>query len=241
MKKTLIVGDVHGCGLELHQMIHQVNPTEIILVGDVFDRAPFGTVVWELIQEHNIKQVLGNHEVKFINFLEGKKDSVPPHYTAFLNQFVGEGFELKELYDYLKSLPTLIKINDNSIVAHAGANLINPFESDFNMNVYGRIKSNSKYKEQSKTDWGESYAVTEHTAMVFYGHVSHTHIISMRNSICLDTAACHGNSLSGIILETMQHVSVPAQMDYFLQLKTIFKKDPPVLLPVISEFINKLE
>ena len=65
--RTLIIGDVHGCSFELRKMISVVLPSKVILVGDLFTKGPDPKGVWDLIQKHKMKAVLGNHDVAFLS------------------------------------------------------------------------------------------------------------------------------------------------------------------------------
>lgn len=61
-----IVGDVHGCSWELHELISlakkYLNKFQLVLVGDLFTKGPDPVGVYELIQEHNALCIKGNHD-----------------------------------------------------------------------------------------------------------------------------------------------------------------------------------
>lgn len=221
--KTLIVGDVHGCGLELRKLIENSNPSRVILVGDAFDRAPWGVHVWEMLQDStlDISMVMGNHEAKFLDFFEGRKRYLPKHYYAFLNAYLEAGYKLDVFYNFLKTLPTVIKLSDNACVCHAGANFNTPLEPDYSINVYGGyLDDQRKLRDKKKDDWSRVYEESGSNVLVYYGHVAYNDVVSTRNSVCLDTSACHGGKLSGIIHETMTIHSVQSR-DYFTKQKKV--------------------
>ena len=62
----LIVGDVHGCAKELHQLIELAKTHlprfQLVLVGDLFTKGPDPVGVFELIQEHSALCIKGNHD-----------------------------------------------------------------------------------------------------------------------------------------------------------------------------------
>ncbi len=64
MKKTMFVGDVHGCATELKDLVEKAKADEIILIGDCFTKGPRPKEVWELIKEYDMKSIKGNHEEK---------------------------------------------------------------------------------------------------------------------------------------------------------------------------------
>ena len=72
---TIIIGDVHGCLLELNQLLLELAPTEhdhLIFIGDLIDRGPDSAGVVERVVElsvrHRVSLILGNHEEKFLRY-----------------------------------------------------------------------------------------------------------------------------------------------------------------------------
>ena len=64
--RTLFVGDVHGCATELGRLLDLAEPTDVVLVGDLFLKGPDPVGVWRLIRERGLRSVLGNHDVKLL-------------------------------------------------------------------------------------------------------------------------------------------------------------------------------
>ncbi|MFT5050710.1 MAG: putative phosphodiesterase [Chlamydiales bacterium] len=63
---TWIIGDIHGCASELAQLLERLAPGDddvILSCGDLLHRGPDPVGVIELMQAHNIRFVLGNHEL----------------------------------------------------------------------------------------------------------------------------------------------------------------------------------
>ena len=98
--RTLIIGDVHGCSFELRKMISIVQPSKVILVGDLFTKGPDPKGVWDLIQKHKMKAVLGNHDVAL---LSNKKKILP-----------------KRGYKYIENLPLSIELKSCIIGSGVG-------------------------------------------------------------------------------------------------------------------------
>ena len=65
-KRTLVIGDVHGCSRELDDLIEKLeyNPKsdELIFIGDLINKGPDSKGVFERYQSWNAKAILGNHE-----------------------------------------------------------------------------------------------------------------------------------------------------------------------------------
>lgn len=78
MASTWVVGDVHGCALELQQLIEKIDLQEgdlLLSVGDLFHRGPNPAGVLHLLQDlgPRFDMVNGNHELKLLNRLNGKR------------------------------------------------------------------------------------------------------------------------------------------------------------------------
>ena len=82
MAKTFIIGDVHGCIEELLELIEILAPADddrIIFIGDLIDRGPdsLGVVrkVVHWSNRFNVQLVLGNHEEKFLRYVQHIKSA----------------------------------------------------------------------------------------------------------------------------------------------------------------------
>lgn len=82
MPKTYIIGDVHGCIDELQELVQQLAPgadDQLIFIGDLIDRGPDSSaVVRQVVQwskQVNVKLILGNHEEKFLRYVQHIKEA----------------------------------------------------------------------------------------------------------------------------------------------------------------------
>ena len=74
----IAIGDIHGCERSLDQLLEKLGPStddHLIFVGDYIDRGPDSKSVidrlLELNETHNCTFLRGNHEVFFLNYLNG--------------------------------------------------------------------------------------------------------------------------------------------------------------------------
>lgn len=223
---NVIIGDIHSSANELQKIIDHfgIKDHKYTIVSDSFDRGTDGVEVWKIIQKNNIKGVLSNHELKMLDYLEGRRDNLPAHYFQFLNRFSNE-YNLQELIDYVKSLPLIIKLDDNGLVVHGGILPHDPWKEDLSANVYGRFDPNKPMPKNidSSQCWWNIYK--EDTPVVYYGHITCPDIrikygrSGKPNSYGLDTSACHGNMLTSICHETGEIFQVKSK-DYFSKVKT---------------------
>lgn len=94
--KRVIVGDVHGCLVELNELLDKLKLKAgdwICFVGDLIDKGPHsGAVVQRIMalrdEGIDVELVLGNHEWKFLRFMDGRKVKTRDEFD-----------ELKELCD----------------------------------------------------------------------------------------------------------------------------------------------
>ncbi|MBW2454848.1 MAG: metallophosphoesterase [Deltaproteobacteria bacterium] len=69
--RTIIIGDVHGCGWELAALLDRLGPTaddELLLVGDLVVRGPEPRRVLQLVREAGARAVRGNHEDRLLRW-----------------------------------------------------------------------------------------------------------------------------------------------------------------------------
>jgi serine/threonine protein phosphatase 1 len=78
MKKTFIIGDIHGCYQSLVNLLGLIGDTDdtIIFLGDYIDRGPDSKKVVDLLVQlkkdrPRIITLLGNHELMFLRYLNG--------------------------------------------------------------------------------------------------------------------------------------------------------------------------
>jgi hypothetical protein len=130
MQKTIIIGDVHGCIDELLELMKQFAPSaddHIIFIGDLIDRGPDSlSVLRQVVQWSklfHVRLVLGNHEEKFLRFIQHINDAsgrekgmtgIDKFHDLYINLNDEELRFLKDAY-YCLHLPDL-----NALILHAG-------------------------------------------------------------------------------------------------------------------------
>jgi diadenosine tetraphosphatase ApaH/serine/threonine PP2A family protein phosphatase len=185
--RTLIIGDVHGCCIELQEMIHVVQPSKIILVGDMFTKGPNPLGVWKLIQKHKIESVLGNHDEAI---LTKKREDFP-----------------QEVYTYIENLPLIIEL-ESCIIVHAG---LNPHGVTTKQQAI-TIRCFPNDKNPQNPFWWEIITTKK---LVVYGHDAKRGLQDHRpHTLGLDTGCVYGGVLTGYVLEQNTLVQIPAKRVY---------------------------
>lgn len=130
MKRTIIVGDVHGCLEELQELIQQLAPNandHVIFIGDLIDRGPdsIGVVhqVEQLSALFKVSLILGNHEDKFLRYVHhmdtksGKEKDMKGilEFPSLLNNLNPSALEFLKKAFHSIHLPEF-----NSLIIHGG-------------------------------------------------------------------------------------------------------------------------
>lgn len=122
-RRSIVVGDVHGCLQELDELLQLVefvqSKDELIFVGDLVDRGPDSAGAVRRARELNAFCVLGNHEAKHLRYrqqlAEGK---VRVQMNA--NKLEVEASISAEEWEWIASWPLYHRIDDKLVVVHAG-------------------------------------------------------------------------------------------------------------------------
>lgn len=68
-RNVWVIGDVHGCAVEFEDILSRIrledSNARIIQLGDLIDRGPFFTKIFDLCDEYNVETIIGNHEYNF--------------------------------------------------------------------------------------------------------------------------------------------------------------------------------
>ena len=184
--RTLFVGDVHGCSVELQELIDQAQPTRIILLGDIFTKGPYPRKVWKLIKRYNIEAVLGNHDMRTIR---SNRAMLP-----------------EDALYWLIHLPVIIQ-GSSWMAVHGGINPKGPTLKD--EAVFMR-----RWPMESRKApfWWEQY---QGEKLVLYGHDAKRKLKDRRPfTLGLDSGCVYGFDLTGYLLEEDRLYQIPAKTAY---------------------------
>lgn len=132
-----VMSDLHGEYDKFMKMLDKIkfsSEDTLYILGDVLDRGRDSIKIIDYIRKpenKNIHFIMGNHE--FLYMMAYENPSYMIHWLqnggdSAYKELEEKGFEyMKELYDYLKSLPKY-KIIDKYILVHAGINILDDFK-----------------------------------------------------------------------------------------------------------------
>ncbi|WP_452600237.1 metallophosphoesterase [Pontimicrobium sp. MEBiC01747] len=209
MKKTYIVGDLHGCYDEFIELSNQIGITEndlIISLGDLVDRGNKSLELYNYFKNRdNAIVLMGNHERKHLRGVLSYSQEIVK--VQFADEY--KGFK-----EWLETLPYYYETND-AIIVHAF------FEHDKILSeqkkeVLAGTTSGSRHLETKYEEgkyWSDYYKGTK---PIIYGH----HVVGdtpkiKNNTYGIDTGACHGGHLTIIELPGFKIHQVKVKTDYW--------------------------
>lgn len=225
MSRHIIIGDIHGCYRELHELLACTGATEediIVSVGDLVDRGPDSPAVLRFFQERCARGrtivLMGNHERKHVRQVFSYSQEI----TRL--QF---GAQYTAATEWMSHLPYYYETPD-FLVVHAallpGIPIAEQKEEILSGTTAGERELQSAL---SGRFWNELYQGPKPVA--FGHHVVGSQPLVARGLVYgLDTGACHGGRLTALVVPGFQLYSVAARADYWEQEKR--KWQEPVLL-----------
>ena len=123
MARTILIGDVHGCAIELGELLERVAPTSddrVVFVGDLVARGPDSRGVLRIVRELAALCVRGNHEEKLLAGRHARRiGSSKPKLTASHAELV-ETLDDAE-WAQIEALPLSLDLKAQGLrVVHAG-------------------------------------------------------------------------------------------------------------------------
>ncbi len=244
---TIVVGDLHGCIEELDELLKTVSFVKgrdtLVTVGDLVDRGPDSLGVVRRFRELGGVGVLGNHEEKHLiwRFNYDKRKLDPKHTMPKMERYYSEHEAFaKSLNDddlkYLRALPLTYKVNDRTVVVHAGMETAKSFEEQGRavLRCSWLRKDGTKASENELRDtsyWTESYTGPYN---VIYGHRAHDYFTPRLSepvkgvfTLGLDTGCVWGGHLSALYLPTNELVQIRA--------KRVYKRRNELPLPLFGQ------
>ncbi|MEV0395944.1 metallophosphoesterase family protein [Polymorphospora rubra] len=209
MRRTVIVGDIHGCFEELCELLDRVElrPDDLLVsVGDLVDRGPApGAVVDLFRQRPNSVVVMGNHERKHVRGIFSYAQEITR---------LQLGDRYAETVDWMRTLPYHFE-NESVRVVHAamlsGIPLAEQKEEILCGSTSGERELAGLFPDGH---WHDHY--TDATPVVFGHHVTGPEPLVRDGRIFgLDTGACHGWNLTALCVPGFTIHSVGARADHW--------------------------
>ncbi|MBR4455606.1 MAG: metallophosphoesterase [Solobacterium sp.] len=217
VKRTVIIGDIHGCIEPFENLMEQVNPgsnDRLILLGDLFDR---GSESWEVFQK--VRQLAGAFGNRFILLRGNHEDYLLQTNPAdslmsvwnrvgrgdTVNSFRRHGEEMEDAAPWIRQNARLFFEAPGFQCVHAGVIYENLADNDLNTLIHD-------HNIVLKNRYSGKLTITGHIAVEyptwFKGNgeceqlaYHRTYKLPSSGVICIDTGCGKGGVLTGMIIE----------------------------------------
>ena len=188
-RRTLFVGDVHGCAKELSILLGKAQPSRLILLGDVFTKGPDPGGVWNIIQQWDAESVLGNQDAYLIRADQDAQRKISAKIPS-------------EAIEWLQQRPLFIH-GEGWKAVHAG---IDPFGMETTKHTAMYIRRWPNDKSMHNPFWWQLYQGED---LIIYGHDAKRKVQDHRpRTLGLDSGCVYGGKLTGYLLEEDRLISV---------------------------------
>ncbi len=215
--RLIAIGDIHGCHQEFAELLERVALTkddQLILLGDLVNRGPDSTKVIDLARQHHALSLLGNHELRLLNF----RRTGDKAFRKETDEATHEALRPED-WAYLEAMPLTHHIEElNLVFVHGGFLPGEPWQKQ-PANVVTRIQvvdRDGKPRKRADCDDGAPWAdLWSGPPFVVYGHTPRPDIYKLKWSVGIDTACVMGGHLTAYILPEKRFVQVKARRKYF--------------------------
>ena len=227
MRRSIIVGDVHGCAAELDTLLDKIGfgtDDRLYCVGDLVARGPDGIGVLRLLRKLGGRSVVGNHDFKLraLRPEPGKKapDKIPSALAKVFDKLDVEDWRL------IETLPLYLDLPEHDVrIVHAGVVPKLPIDEQdpwVLTNLRSFDADGKPSSAWSATPWAVSYHERPH---VVFGHDARSRLQIHPCASGLDTGCVYGGELTALVLpegatplppgeRSDMLVSVPARQAY---------------------------
>ncbi len=236
-----IIGDVHGCAHELHELLQVLGyardesgvwkhrERRVIFLGDLVDRGPDSPQVLEdamaMCAAGAALCVPGNHDAKLLDKLRGRNVKIAHGLAETLEQLEArdEGFR-ERAASFIDGLVSHYVLDGgNLVVAHAG------LKASMQGRASGAVRAFYLYGETTgesdewglpvRYPWARDY---KGHARVVYGHTPVARSEWLNNTLDIDTGCVFGGRLSALRYPELEQVSVQSRREYAPSARPIF-------------------
>ena len=210
-RRTIVVGDIHGCFDELTQLLDAATlgaEDRVVSVGDLITKGEKNREVLDLfISDSRFSAVVGNHDLALLRYWRGETNSLKPAQRKAAVE-LEDG---RERYSsYLASLPLMIDLGTHFVV-HAGVRPGVPLDAQTVDDLTALRTLGADRTSREGTPWYETYRGEK---TILFGHWPASEPRRGPCAIGLDTGCVYGYELTAYIIETGDFISIPARRAY---------------------------
>ena len=210
-RRTIIIGDIHGCYDELCELLDRVGPTtsdRVISVGDLIVKGEKNREVLDLFSmDERFSAVIGNHDRALLRYWRGEAVKLKESQERTRVELEPD----RERYSaYLNSLPFMIDLGTH-LVVHAG---VRPGVALKDQAAEDLTELRTLGEDRTSRVGLPWYEVYDGDQVVLFGHWPASQPRRAPRAIGLDTGCVYGYQLTAYIIEADDFISVKARRDY---------------------------
>jgi hypothetical protein len=202
MRRSVIIGDLHGCAAELDTLLDKIGlgaDDRLCCVGDLVARGPDGIGVLRLLGKVGARSVLGNHDLKLraLRPRPGKKppDKIPSSVANVFDKLEEQDWQLFD------ELPLYLDLPEHDLrIVHAGVvpNVPISEQDPWVLTNLRSFDADGKPSSQwSPTTWAAGYRGRPH---VVFGHDARSRLQLHPCATGIDTGCVYGGELTALVL-----------------------------------------
>jgi serine/threonine protein phosphatase 1 len=216
-RRTLIIGDIHGCYEELLDLFDAAAlgaEDVVVSVGDLVDRGPKPAEVVKWFRErpsHSSIVLMGNHERKHVrNVLSYSQEITRVQFPSA--DAYADAVEWMKHLPYYWEIPGIVRVVHAALVP--GVPLAEQDDAILSGTTSGEKKLSQLFPEGY---WHERYS--DDVPVVFGHHVTGPEPLVREGKVYgIDTGCCHGHRLTALSVPDFKLYSVPSRGgDYWKQ------------------------
>ena len=212
MRRSIIIGDVHGCSAELKALLDRIGPTRddtVALVGDLVAKGPRSREVLSMVRELGAKVALGNHEERLLEARRARRAGEPLPKLDKTHAALLEELEDQEWAE-LEALPLWLDLDERLRVVHAGLVPGVPIEQQdpYHLTHVRSISETGEPSTKWGPPWGARYSGPPH---VVFGHNARKDPQLHPDATGLDTGCVYGGLLTALVIPTGSLPPEPAE------------------------------
>jgi bis(5'-nucleosyl)-tetraphosphatase (symmetrical) len=243
-KKTIIIGDIHGCLHEFKDLIQKIGPSRndrVVCLGDFMDKGPFPVDCVRYARLQGFEAVISNHEDRHLRWRKREARRIATGIANQMRPMIPKDLAANEqLSDediaWLSGHPPFQRLHEpNWIAVHGGLlstltlaeqkpdqmmrlRWVDEKDGSSVPSIYDDKKRESSEPPEGSVHWTELWHGPE---SVVYGHeafsLSNPKVTRKFDGVeCwgIDTGVVHGGHLTALILPSFEVVQVKAREVY---------------------------
>lgn len=218
MKRTLVVGDVHGCFDELRRLLDKAKVTdgsEVVLVGDLVNKGPESLAVIRFARINGMAAVMGNHDDYLLRCIAARSRGRDSKDFSDAVKKLAKRIDDEDAA-WLAQLPLFVRLPQHrAVVVHAGVVpgvALEEQTRDVLLTIRSiRPDGTASKRIEDGEPWAASY---RGPSQIYFGHDAVRGLQRWSHATGLDTACVYGGRLTAVDLPDGSLVSVASRRTY---------------------------